>query len=154
MEKKRICVDMDGVLCDFAGALAKQGPEMKKEYSGKATAVPGFFLNMEPMPGAIEAFEKLAANYDVYILSTGPWSSPGAWTEKVLWVQKHLPEAAFKRLILGHEKDLLRGDIIIDDRHGNGVDSFQGEIIIFGSEDYPDWEAILRHLIPESSEER
>ena len=145
-KKKRIYVDMDGVLCDFAGAMAKQGPEMTKKYNGKATAVPGFFLNMEPMPGAIEAFEKLAQMHDVYILSTGPWSSPGAWTEKVLWVQKHLPEAAFKRLILGHDKDLLQGDILIDDRLENGVSRFRGEVILFGSENYPDWKAVLNHI--------
>lgn len=147
MEKKILYVDMDGVLCDWNGAMAKQKPEDRHEHNGKYTAAPGFFLNMEPIPGAIDAFEELASKYDIYILSTGPWSTPGAWTEKVLWVKKYLSEPAYKRLILGHRKDLLRGDILIDDRLENGVDKFQGEVILFGNKQYPDWSAILNHLM-------
>jgi 5'(3')-deoxyribonucleotidase len=147
MKKKILYVDMDGVLCNFDKALNEQVPADRQEHNGKYTAVPGFFLGMEPMLGAIEAFEKLSRVYDIYILSTGPWSTPGAWTEKVLWVKKYLVKAAYKRLILGHRKDLLRGDILIDDRLENGVDRFQGEVILFGSKTYPDWNSVLNHLL-------
>ena len=35
---------------------------------------------------------------------------------------------------------------LIDDRTANGVEKFSGEHIHFGTEKYPDWEAVLRYL--------
>ena len=96
--------------------------------------VPGIFALMDPMPGAIEAFNELAKVYDTYILSTAPWNNPSAWEDKIEWVQKHLGDAAHKRLILSHNKHLNMGDYLIDDRLANGADKFQGEHIHFGQE--------------------
>ena len=53
---------------------------------------------------------------------------------------------AYKRLILSHHKDLNRGDYLIDDRPHNGARSFHGELIVFGSPQFPDWDAVLAHL--------
>ena len=38
------------------------------------------------------------------------------------------------------------GDILIDDRPNNGAKDFEGNWIQFGSEEFPDWESILKHL--------
>ena len=55
---------------------------------------------------------------------------------------------AYKRLILSHHKNLNRGDYLIDDRpHKGGADKFDGEVIAFGSERFPDWDAVLRYLL-------
>lgn len=44
-----------------------------------------------------------------------------------------------ERLILAPNKGLLRGDDLIDDHaHGKGQDLFEGQLILFGSEDFPD----------------
>ena len=61
---------------------------------------------MDPIEGAIEAYEKLSSKYDTYILSTAPWYNSTAWKDKIEWVQKYLPKSAFKRLILSHNKKI------------------------------------------------
>jgi CheY-like chemotaxis protein len=98
---------------------------------------------MKEMTGAKEAFEWLAEHFDVYILSTAPWGNPSAWTDKLNWVKTHLGEPARKRLILSHQKDLLRGDYIIDDSTKNGVAEFQGKHIQIGTEPCKDWPAVI-----------
>ena len=40
------------------------------------------------------------------------------------------------------------GDYLIDDRTKNGAGEFSGELIQFGSDDYPDWETVLNYLQP------
>ena len=41
--------------------------------------------------------------------------------------------------ILSHNKDLNRGDYLIDDLTKSGVCEFKGELIGFGSEEFPNW---------------
>ena len=109
---------------------------------------------MDPMPGAIEAIGELSQKYDLYILSTAPWLNPSAWSDKLLWVQKYFgagKDGIFnRRLILSHHKELCNGDYLIDDRTKNGAAEFGGELLQFGSEKYPDWEAILKYLMQKS----
>ena len=101
---------------------------------------------MAPLKGAIEAYRYLADHFDVYILSTAPWKNPSAWSDKLLWVQKYLGDVAYKRLILTHHKDLNRGDYLIDDRAKNGASDFEGELIAFGSDQFPDWSAVVDYF--------
>ena len=71
---------------------------------------------------------------------------PRSWSHKRLWVSKHLGPCVHKRLILYNHKNLLRGDILIDDRTANGAGEFDGELIQFGTNKFPDWKAVLKHL--------
>lgn len=144
---KRLYIDMDNVLVDFQSGIDRTPAEILTQYVGHLDDVPGIFALMSPMPGAVEAFERLAQKYDVYILSTAPWNNPTAWSDKVKWVQKYLGEVAYKRLILSHHKNLCKGDYIIDDRTRHGVDIFEGEHIHFGTERFPDWDSVLAYLI-------
>ena len=144
---KTLYIDMDNVLVDFKSAIKTIPADILQKYEGNPDNVPGIFSKLQPMPGAIEAFTKLAQKYDVYILSTAPWNNPSAWTDKVLWVQKYLGEVAYKRLILSHHKNLCKGDYIIDDRTLHGVDVFDGEHIHFGTERFPDWGSVLDYLL-------
>jgi 5'-nucleotidase len=103
------------------------------------------------MPGALEAFIELADLFDAYILSTSPWQNPSAWTDKLHWVQLHFGKdagsPAYKRLVLTHHKDLQRGDFLVDDRPDlHGVGDFRGEVLHFGSEQFPDWPRTVAHL--------
>ena len=144
---KRLYVDMDNVLVDFDGAVKQLSDETRKEYEGRIEDVPGLFDMMKPMPGAIEAIDVLKDHFDMYILSTAPWNNPTAWSDKVKWVQKYFGEVFYKRLIISHHKDLCKGDFLIDDRVKNGAGEFEGELIQFGSERFPNWESVLRYLI-------
>jgi len=148
MKKKIVYVDMDGVLADFVGGAIDLGLFGTEAYFD--TAINGtedFFLDLKPLPGAIEAYHTLTEKYDVYILSTAPWGIPNAWCDKLHWVNKHLPEVSKKRLILSHNKHLNAGDYLIDDRLKNGAEKFTGELIHFGTDKYPDWKAVLNYLM-------
>ena len=147
LEKKILYFDMDNVLVDFKSGIDREDVQILKEYEGRLDEIPGIFSLMDPLPGALEAFETLSKVYDVYILSTAPWLNPSAWSDKVLWVQKYLGEAAYKRLILSHHKDLNKGDYLIDDRRKNGAAEFEGELIEFGSERFPDWNSVVNYLM-------
>ena len=137
---------MDNVLVDFPSAFLHLSPKTLQEYQGRLDEVPGIFALMEPLPQAIASFEQLAAKFDTYILSTSPWGNPSAWSDKLLWVKRHLGEVAYKRLILSHHKHLNYGHFLIDDRTKNGADRFHGEHILFGSPQFPDWPAVVNYL--------
>ncbi len=99
--------------------------------------------------GGVEAFRQLAEVFDAYILSTAPWNNPSAWSDKLLWVKEHLGKPVEKRLILSHHKNLNHGDYLVDDRPTKrGVERFNGEVIHFRSSLYPDWESVVRYLLP------
>ncbi len=138
---------MDGVLVDFESGVAKLDEATKEQYKGKLDEVPGIFSLMEPIAGAAEVVRLLARNYDVFILTTSPWNNPTAASDKVQWVKKYLDDVFHKRLIITHRKDLLDGDYLIDDRGKNGASEFKGEWIKFGSQQFPDWESVLKYLL-------
>ena len=144
--KKTLFIDMDNVLVDFQTGIDACEECLLKEYEGRLDEIPDIFSKMEPMEGAIQAFEVLSKGYDTYILSTAPWNNPTAWSDKLKWVKKHLGDNAYKRLILTHHKNLVKGDYLIDDRTKNGADSFEGELILFGSERFPVWKDVLVYL--------
>jgi 5'(3')-deoxyribonucleotidase len=137
---------MDNVLVDFSSGMDACDPALLKQYEGHPDEIPGIFGLMQPMPGAVEAYRELSEIFDTYIASTAPWNNVQAWTEKRIWVEAYLGEPAQKRLILTHHKNLLRGDFIVDDRTRRGVDRFEGEHVHFGTERFPDWETVLKHL--------
>ena len=148
MNKKRLYFDMDGVIVDFVSALKLQSEETLKEYEGHLDEIPGLFSQMKPMPGALEAVRRLNEKYDCYILSTAPWNNPSAWSDKVAWITEHLDDVFHKKMIITHCKHLCKGDYLIDDRDKHGVTDFEGEWIHFGSEKFPNWDAVLEYLIP------
>jgi 5'-nucleotidase len=144
--KSIIYVDMDNVLVDFVSGINQLDEQTLAAYEGRYDDVPGIFSLMSPMPDAIDSFEYLSQHYDTYVLSTAPWDNPSAWTDKLLWIQRHLGKSAYKRLILSHHKNLNHGDYLIDDRTRNGADRFVGEHIHFGTERFPDWCAVMDYL--------
>jgi 5'-nucleotidase len=144
--KKILYIDMDNVLVNFKSALDRVPTGTLREFNGRPDDIPGIFALMDPMPQAIESFNELSTLFDTYILSTAPWENLSAWSDKLFWVKRHLGAAAYKRLILTHHKNLNAGDYLIDDCKKHGVDSFPGEHIQFGGEQFPDWPSVLAYL--------
>lgn len=138
-----VLVDMDGVMCDFDASREKWLAEDFNRNKEDFENVSNLFENLQPMPGAIEAFKRLYEEYDPFLVSTAPWDNPSGYTGKRIWVENYLGNIGKKRLILTHDKSLIKGDILIDDRLKNGVIGFKGYHIRFGSEDYPTWDRTL-----------
>jgi 5'(3')-deoxyribonucleotidase len=136
---------MDGVLCDFD----KRAKELEVNEGIKGHKLfkhPSAYKDLEPIEVAIEAWHALQEKYETYILSTPPWSNPDAWSEKRKWVEEHLGKTSTKKLILCHNKGIVKGDFLIDDRIANGVADFEGKHIHFANEEYPTWSEVLQHL--------
>ena len=145
-KNKIVYFDMDNVLVDFQSGIDRLNKQTLEEYKDRLDEVPGIFSLMDPIDGAIEAMYKISEEYDVYILSTAPWKNPSAWTDKANWVQKYLGKIGYKRLILSHNKNLNKGDYLIDDRTKNGADKFEGEHVHFLTDKFPNWESVISYL--------
>ena len=151
-DKSIIYIDMDGVLVDFESALAKVSPEMLEKFAGEYDNIPGIFALMDPVPGALEAVDRLKEKYDLYILSSSPWENPTALGDKLAWVKKYFggdgqENIFFRKVIFSSVKHLNRGDILIDDRTANGAGDFLGRHIHFGSSEFPNWQSVLNSLL-------
>lgn len=150
MKKKILYIDMDGVLVDFESGVRQLSNSDKRKYIGRYDETPGIFKLMKPVPGAIDAVARLSERFDVYVLSTAPWKNPRAWSDKIVWVKRYFGEGEdsmlYKKVIFTHHKHLNIGSILVDDRLKNGADMFDGELIIFGSESFPDWDVIEKYL--------
>lgn len=145
----RIFVDMDGVVVDFEvyrAAKGLTGDEIKR--------MPGAYLEMQPIPGALEALDKLVGwGFDVWLATKPPTGCAQAYADKVQWVLDHAPQ--FKRkVILTHDKGLLgdKNDYLIDDRpHRANCEMFKGKLLHFGAEPWTgdgfrDWPYLLNYF--------
>jgi len=136
--KLTIYIDMDGVLANFDKA-AKENPHIKR---------PDLHLDFstfEPIVGAEDAVKKLEdMGHDLFIATTPPWNHPNAWGQKRNWIEKHFPTLK-RKMFLTHRKDLLKGDILIDDTIYRGQRDFEGEFMWFG-QDGMDWPYIVETI--------
>lgn len=121
---------------------------MKSETLPYPQSTLGFFYNLLPIDGAIDALHELESiGHDVNIATAPSIMNPHCWTEKALWVEHHLGKSWLNKLIITVRKDLLIGDFLIDDNiSGRGQDKFRGELIHYGSDRYKDWNAVLTKL--------
>lgn len=150
MKKRRVYVDMDGVLADFDAVIKKVCKDsgvkcLTDAQKDEAMNSAGFFMSMPVIKDAHWGMVWLDCFCETYILSTAPWDNPRSWMEKRLWVEENFPLYK-KRLILSHNKQLHIGDFLVDDRTTNGASEFEGELIMFGSESFPDWKSVIYHL--------
>lgn len=148
MKKLRtILFDQDGVLAHYTKAhleaIAREFPELPrlcpeeanffnteehfpKKYRTRIEALalrPGFFLNLEPIPGAIEAMQSLLSRgFDVRICTSPKKIFENCVAEKFAWVKRHLGPEFVERIVLTRDKTLVHGDVLVDDKpHITGV---------------------------------
>ncbi|NWU64403.1 NT5C protein, partial [Pterocles burchelli] len=157
----RVLVDMDGVLADFEGAVLRgfrgrfpseprveleerRGFSVREQYRGlredlgaKVASVyesPGFFLGLDPIPGALEAMQEMIRMQDTEIfICTSPLQKyEHCIVEKYKWVEKHLGPEFVERIILTRDKTVVAADLLFDDKD-----------TIRGAELTPSWEHVL-----------
>ena len=135
--KYTISVDMDGVLCDFHKKyLALKSLDLEFPQS-----LQGFFLDLEPMPGAIEGFKYLWNRFDTYVLTRPSVWNVHCYTEKAIWVREHLGFEVLHKMVLNPQKQRNKGDFLIDDTEDSGQTEFDGTFLKFGPDDH-DWSTI------------
>ena len=96
-----------------------------------------------------------SGKYELYIATSAPWGNPESLTDKRYWIENHFGELFHKRIVTTHQKNMLMGDYLIDDRKKNGAGEFKGELLQYGLDwegdgtpnEYPTWESILQKLL-------
>ena len=95
-------IDMDGVLANFDKAYWDE----RTDLMAYPQATQGFFENLEPIEDAIASYNYLNNRYDVRIATAPSVMNPLCYTEKRLWVEKHLGMHAVGRMIIIPDKSL------------------------------------------------
>lgn len=159
IEKKVLLIDMDGVIVDFEKGIKiyfEKYPEERKYYKGNPDEIDGIFRDLPPIDGAIESVKKLydCGKYDIFIATTASWENETCGADKRIWIEEYFGDLFKKKMFITHRKDMLIGDILIDDRLANGAEDFKGELLPFGwsyerkeFNKYPTWDSILEKLL-------
>jgi 5'-nucleotidase len=141
VDKMIILVDQDDTLADFDGRFLELwrarypaapfvSPDQRRnfylrddypaEHSDRLSeiyAAPGFFRNLPPIAGGLEAVQQmLALGHDVRICTAPLDQYEHCVLEKFQWIEQHLGHEFVRRIVLTYDKTLVRGRILIDDR--------------------------------------
>lgn len=136
-----ILVDMDGVLADWGGNYSRhldergahesirRHPDQRSfdlfegvdpEHHHVIHSVmehPGFYAELEPLPGAVEALDQMMWNGFEVLIVTSPWpSNPTCASDKIDWAVKHFGKPWAKRVVITSDKTVVVGDYLIDDK--------------------------------------
>lgn len=152
----RILVDMDEVVADslsrWISILKKRYPKnVPENYSAYSVGKysmpwdswgltrqewrgpilePGFYRNLNPLPGAITFIQKLLDNgHEIIFVTIPPKGNPTAAHEKEIWIEEHL-RLRGENVVFTRRKELIRGDVLIDDKPSN-LEKFQGRRILY-----------------------
>lgn len=80
---------------------------------------PNFFLDVDAIEGALEGMKAIQKmGHHLVILSAPSWPGNSA-SDKITWMRKHAPFVNKRDIILGHNKYLVKGDVLIDDSPTN-----------------------------------
>ena len=144
--KKRIAVDMDGVLADVLQKFFKYDErdfgkrKTWEEVIGKTEqeAFPGireyvfakdFFRTAPVMAGSQEILYELNKKYEVFIVSAAT-EFPQSLSEKQEWLHKHFAFIQWQQMVFCGLKTIIDADIMIDD-HFKNLDYFKRATILF-----------------------
>ncbi|NXK10183.1 NT5M protein, partial [Herpetotheres cachinnans] len=117
--------------------VSEPPPPPPPELSEKAISIwesKNFFIELDPLPGAVEAVKQMAnlADTDVFICTSPIKKYRYCPYEKYAWVEKHFGPEFLKQIILTQDKTVVSADLLIDDRPD-----------ITGAELNPSWEHVL-----------
>lgn len=139
----KIFIDMDGPLVDFERFVKE-----KCSSGERVKTMVGAYKEMEPTPQGIESVRSLIGmGFDVWLATKPPTGVPHAYSDKVEWVLKYLPQLK-RKIILTHDKGLLGSeyDYLIDDRpHKANCEAFPGVLIDFTPGRWT-WDSIMEYF--------
>ena len=101
--------------------VAKAYPGLTRKEVYDVTYEPGFWESVEPMPGAAEALKHfMAEGHEVYVVTA---TEPEHVEEKMnRLLFRYFPFLTWSQVILTGRKQLIRGDVLIDD----GIHNLEG----------------------------
>jgi len=129
-------IDLDGTLADYDKAIRRDMelirspheppisgelvsfhktnmPPYMKARAKMIRSQPGWWLNLEPLKYGFEVVELLKSyKFTLHVLTKAPHTVDGAWTEKVQWCKRYLPDTD---ITISQEKGLVYGKILFDD---------------------------------------
>ncbi|MBL4662970.1 MAG: 5'(3')-deoxyribonucleotidase [Flavobacteriaceae bacterium] len=171
--KKRLLVDMDGVLADIYKQAAKfefaeSGTVINiNELDGEDEIVAfpnavrhvrerGFFRTAPLISNAFDVMQRLNEKYDIFIVSAA-MEFPNSLEEKYYWLEEHFSFIPWNRIVFCGSKTVVQGDILIDDHYKN-LDPFENRTLLFtqphninrsdnGHERVKDWNDIANLLL-------
>jgi 5'-nucleotidase len=151
-----ILIDQDGPLADFETGfldtwrekypeefyisvaqrtdfyIREQYPEEFRQQVDEIYNAAGFYRNLPPTPGCIQALnDMIELGLDVRICTAPLSRYENCVLEKYQWVEQHLGREFTRRMILTKDKTIVRGNYLIDDKP-----------LIEGSH-IPEWEHIV-----------
>jgi 5'(3')-deoxyribonucleotidase len=135
----KICLlDVDGVVADFlphvlhwlhSDVLLEEItswkffdhlPECEADHARAILCRPEFWSSMPEVAGAREGVRELARGYEI-VWVTSPWLPCPMWSDvRRVWLANHF-NADPEDVIITSRKDVVRGDIYIDDSYDNVV---------------------------------
>ena len=135
--RPRILIDMDDTINNFLGYLCeayneRYGENLKlsdmtdwdiTKFMGQRGIElfkeEGFFEKIPEKKNALKAIKKLieSADYDVYVVTA--CTTNHELEEKFKWFEENLPEFNKDRIIKCKEKEIIHGDVLIDDNVAN-----------------------------------
>ena len=142
--KKIVYIDMDGVLADFSKGIGRPG----YEYNPPEMLRPGFFRELEVMPGAKDAIAELLTieGIDVFIATKPTTANLNCATEKFEWIKANFPEL-LRKIFITCDKGHLNGDYLIDDNANQWQAKFKGTFLHFQEFEPEDsWMSIVNYM--------
>lgn len=146
-----LAIDMDEVLADAAKKLKAwyerdhgitfqeedlKGKDLKEVVAPEHfylfrqyANTPGFFRDLNRMPGSQEVMKELNQKFELYIVSAA-MEFPFSLKDKFDWIMENLPFITWRQVCLCGSKSLVQTDIIIDDRARN-FSNFKGRKILY-----------------------
>ena len=101
--------------------VSKPYPELTREQVYAVPDQPGFWAAVEPIPGAAEAIKRfMDSGHEVYIVTATPYISVPEKMDDLLF--RWFPFISWGQVIITSNKQLIKGDVLIDD----GVHNLEG----------------------------
>jgi 5'(3')-deoxyribonucleotidase len=92
---------------------------------------PGYFFHLDPIPGAVECLSEMhKEGHEIIVVTSPPNGAPTSAYDKQRWVAKHFPFIPRKNVVFAPRKDIVSGDILIDDAPHN-IKDFPGTTILW-----------------------